>query len=322
MYKFGQAQSLQVRIELHLSELNTTIDKTKPEDPVKALEELKTAQLKDLFSTVIKDGEIKQWFEQEYCEPNLDIMILYLDHLKKQNVKIDFLLNIPNPQQVTESYFFNYKENNALAEMAMMQEMMMLEGEGEDDMFDEEDLDIEKIKAIAKKKQEVPEKIVELQNHAKSVIQSLWDKVLRASDIDNDTILKILKAMNTKIFPKVANPILFSDFLISAYDLVDTVGNKTELSHKDIVISIHALSSLFILLANHGLDYTSINYYTKLYSLLNYLQNIFRMKEKEKFLKLLELSLKSPMLPSAIAASFIKKVLRMIITQYIEQAST
>lgn len=142
-----------------------------------------------------------------------------------------------------------------------------------------------------------------MQTMAKQEIQKLWDGVLRQK-LSKEEVIEILKAMNTKVFPKVERPELFSDFIISAYDLVD--DNKG-LSHLDVEVSIHALSSLFILLVNHGLDYTSVNFYQKLYSLLEYLPNIFRMKEKEKFLRLLELSLKSPMLPSAVAASFMKK---------------
>ena len=127
--------------------------------------------------------------------------------------------------------------------------------------------------------------------------------------------------MNTKIIPRVSNPLVFSDFIISAYDLVDMKQGSISLK-QDVIITIHALSSLFILMTNHGLDYTSINYYTKLYFLLDYFELIFSLKEKFKFLRLLELSIKSPMLPSTIAASFIKKIMRIIVKRHVSDVST
>jgi len=224
------------------------------------------------------------------------------------------LINIADPSSNKTLYFFDYTDAAHQMRAAMIQEMLEAEGE---DSGDEEDF-----AAIQANKPVTPQEIISIQDLCKSNLQLLWDEILRSSEVDKSTIITILKAMNTKIFPKVAKPILFSDFIISAYDLIDDVSSNSKLSHKDITLSIHALSSLFILLSNHGLDYTSINFYQKLYSLLDHLPNIFRMKEKEKFFRLLELSLKSPMLPSTIAASFVKKCCRIIISEHIAQSST
>ena len=295
---------------------------------VDKIKNFKADSIYKLITLVEKDDETKQWFMEEYCFNHIDMYIFYLNFVLQTKMGnpelIDLMLNIQAPENLATTFCFEKEK----------EENKHIEDENDGDLADydldklmnndigNDDIDTSKVKSKFNKVEEIDEDIVELQLHAKTIIQSIWDAILRKSDRDYDTTLKILKMMNTKIFPKVSKPIIFSDFIISAYDLIDNIGDKSKLAHKDIVLSIHALSSLFILLANHGLDYTSINYYTKLYRLLDYLKNIFRMKEKEKFLRLLELSLKSPMLPSIIAASFIKKLLRVIITEHIEQAST
>lgn len=68
-----------------------------------------------------------------------------------------------------------------------------------------------------------------------------------------------------------------------------------------------ALRAIFILLEKYNLDYP--NYYKKLYQMIKpkivkkndqtvELQNIFNMPEKSRFLRLLDLSLRSPLLPT------------------------
>lgn len=61
-----------------------------------------------------------------------------------------------------------------------------------------------------------------------------------------------------------------SDFLTKSYD----IGG---------VVSVMALSSLFILMTKHGLDYT--NFYVKLYALL--VPSIFVAKHRSRFLQVL-----------------------------------
>ena len=283
-----------------------------------------------LLNIIEKDDETKAWFMDEYSFNHIDMFIIYLNFVLQTKMNhpdlIDIMLSIPTPEDLSTTFCFEKEdkeeqkvddidENEDMADYDL-DKLMNKEGLENDENYEE------KVKSKFEKAEEIDEDIIELQLYSKTIIQSIWDAILRNSNRDYETTLKILKSMNTKIFPKVSKPIIFSDFIISAYDLIDSIGDKSKLTQNDVVLSIHALSSLFILLANHGLDYTSINYYTKLYGLLNYLKNIFRMKEKEKFLRLLELSLKSPMLPSIIAASFIKKLFRIIITEHIEQAST
>lgn len=292
-------------------------DKKKTKDPVKLLKETNNEHFEFLLEMVMSEEEINAWFINEYANKYIDVMIIYLQYFSGKDQEVfqenaEFLINLPEPNSMNNTLFFDYSNPYAEMQMAMFKEMM--EAEGDDDLMDDDEDE-----GILPPKNETPEEITQLQDYLKTLIQESWDKTLRSPEIDTKTIITILKSMNTKIFPKVSKPILFSDFIIAAYNVVDNV--KRKLTHDDVILSIHALSSLFILLTNHGLDYTSINYYQKLYSLLNHLENIFKMKEKEKFLRLLELSIKSPMLPSTIAASFIKKLLRVILNGHMTQAS-
>ncbi|KAA3452195.1 nucleolar complex protein 4-like protein [Gossypium australe] len=86
------------------------------------------------------------------------------------------------------------------------------------------------------------------------------------------------------------------DFLTKSYD----IGG---------VVSVMALSSLFILMTQHGLEYP--NFYEKLYALLS--PSIFMAKHRAKFFQLLDSCLKSPLLPAYLAAAFAKKLSRLSI---------
>lgn len=88
-----------------------------------------------------------------------------------------------------------------------------------------------------------------------------------------------------------------SDFLTRSYD----VGG---------VVSVMALNSLFILMTQHGLEYPK--FYEKLYALL--VPSIFMAKHRARFFQLLDSCLKSPLLPAYLAASFAKKLSRLLLS--------
>ena len=80
------------------------------------------------------------------------------------------------------------------------------------------------------------------------------------------------------------------------------------------------LRAIFILLEKYGLDYP--NYYKRLYSLLlpQYRNgetiSVFHinLEEKVRFLRLLDLSLRSPKLPSKLIASFMKRLSQVMMS--------
>ncbi|KAD4982184.1 hypothetical protein E3N88_18855 [Mikania micrantha] len=112
-----------------------------------------------------------------------------------------------------------------------------------------------------------------------------------------DVYKEVLVTLHQAVIPYLSNPILLCDFLTRSYD----IGG---------VISVMSLSSLFILMTEHGLEYP--NLYVKLYALLQ--PSIFIAKHRAKFFQLLDSCLKSPLLPAYLAASFAKKLSRLALT--------
>ncbi|XP_038681865.1 protein NUCLEOLAR COMPLEX ASSOCIATED 4-like isoform X4 [Tripterygium wilfordii] len=137
------------------------------------------------------------------------------------------------------------------------------------------------------------------------------DKQLKSEKCNSN----VLATLHQAVIPYLSNPVMLSDFLTRSYDI-------------DGVVSVMALSSLFILITQHGLEYP--NFYEKLYALL--VPPIFMAKHRAKFFQifisnlklksvsaiqtrnLLDSCLKSPLLPAYLAAAFAKKLSRLALT--------
>ncbi|CAJ1970849.1 unnamed protein product [Sphenostylis stenocarpa] len=115
----------------------------------------------------------------------------------------------------------------------------------------------------------------------------------------NDGIVTwiVLVNLHQAVIPHLSNPIMLCDFLTRSYD----VGG---------VVSVMALSSLFVLMTQYGLEYP--NFYEKLYALL--VPSTFMAKHRARFFQLLDSCLKSPLLPAYLAASFAKKLSRLLLS--------
>ncbi|KAF3434879.1 hypothetical protein FNV43_RR21966 [Rhamnella rubrinervis] len=122
-----------------------------------------------------------------------------------------------------------------------------------------------------------------------------WISFLRLP-LPLDVYKAVLVSLHEAVIPYLSNPIMLCDFLTRSYD----IGGVT---------SVMALSSLFILMTQHGLEYP--NFYEKLYVLL--VPSIFMAKHRAKFFQLLDSCLKSPLLPAYLAAAFAKKLSRLSI---------
>ncbi|KAL6217918.1 hypothetical protein ACLB2K_011135 [Fragaria x ananassa] len=109
-----------------------------------------------------------------------------------------------------------------------------------------------------------------------------------------DVYKEVLASFHQAVIPYISNPVVLCDFLTRSYD----IGG---------VISVMALSSLFIIMTKYGLEYP--NFYEKLYALL--IPSIFMAKHRSKFFQLLDSCLKSPLLPAYLAAAFAKKLSRL-----------
>ena len=101
----------------------------------------------------------------------------------------------------------------------------------------------------------------------------------------------VLKHLPIHVMSILQKPLLLSDYLTLSYK----VGG---------VISILALESLFELIRRYNLDYP--DFFISLYKLCT--TETFCSKYREKFIKLLSLSLQSTNLPAYVVASFIKRL--------------
>ncbi|KAG2391331.1 uncharacterized protein HKW66_Vig0129080 [Vigna angularis] len=122
---------------------------------------------------------------------------------------------------------------------------------------------------------------------------SVDDKLLKSKKPNKNVLVNLHQA----VIPHLSNPIILCDFLTRSYD----VGG---------VVSVMALSSLFVLMTQYGLEYP--NFYEKLYALL--VPSTFMAKHRARFLQLLDSCLKSPLLPAYLAASFAKKLSRLLLS--------
>ncbi|KAH9654712.1 protein NUCLEOLAR COMPLEX ASSOCIATED 4 [Citrus sinensis] len=129
----------------------------------------------------------------------------------------------------------------------------------------------------------------------KSKFTKAWITFLRLP-LPVDIYKEVLVTLHRAVIPFLSNPIMLCDFLTRSYD----IGG---------VVSVMALSSLFILMTQHGLEYP--NFYEKLYALL--VPSIFMAKHRAKFFELLDSCLRSPLLPAYLAAAFVKKLSRLSI---------
>ncbi|XP_058754719.1 protein NUCLEOLAR COMPLEX ASSOCIATED 4-like [Vicia villosa] len=112
-----------------------------------------------------------------------------------------------------------------------------------------------------------------------------------------DVYKEVLVNLHQTVIPHLSNPIMLCDFLTRSYD----VGG---------VVSVMALSSLFVLMTQYGLEYP--NFYVKLYALL--VPSIFMAKHRARFFQLLDTCLKSQLLPAYLTASFAKKLGRLLLS--------
>ncbi|CAA2968582.1 nucleolar complex 4 homolog [Olea europaea subsp. europaea] len=109
-----------------------------------------------------------------------------------------------------------------------------------------------------------------------------------------DVYKEVLVTLHQNVIPHLSKPIMLCDFLTRSYN----IGG---------VVSVMALSSLYVLMTKHGLEYP--DFYDKLYALLE--PSIFMAKHRAKFFQLLDSCLKSPLLPAYLAAAFCKKLSRL-----------
>ncbi|KAA8546183.1 hypothetical protein F0562_020923 [Nyssa sinensis] len=112
--------------------------------------------------------------------------------------------------------------------------------------------------------------VVNVAKKMKLKFTKAWISFLRLT-LPLDVYKEVLVSLHQAVIPHLSNPIMLCDFLTRSYD----IGG---------VISVMALSSLYVLMTQHGLEYP--NFYEKLYALL--VPSIFLAKHRAKFFELLD----------------------------------
>ncbi|KAF9528714.1 CBF/Mak21 family-domain-containing protein [Crepidotus variabilis] len=105
---------------------------------------------------------------------------------------------------------------------------------------------------------------------------------------------RALNVMHRGVMPHLSRVILVMDWISYCVDLGGSVG-------------LLALNALFVLMKEYNLDYPS--FYTRLYGFLD--RDVLHLKHRARFFRLTEVFLSSSHLPSALLASFIKKLSRL-----------
>jgi hypothetical protein len=137
--------------------------------------------------------------------------------------------------------------------------------------------------------------------------QGAWLEFLRLADMPLDVYRAALTRL-PKIIPLLNQPLLLGDFLTDAFSAAQ---GQDAISYDELQdqIPFLALSSLFVLVRDYGMDYPKI--YDRLYELIR--PSLFYSADREPFCKLLEACLKSPHIPAYLVASFCKRLARVAI---------
>jgi U3 small nucleolar RNA-associated protein 19 len=120
-----------------------------------------------------------------------------------------------------------------------------------------------------------------------------WVALMRL-ELPPDVLKSILTNLHTDILPHMTQPLLLSDILTACYERGGILA----------VLSLHAL---FSLIQEDNLEYAS--FYPKLYAQLD--TDIFHVRHRSRVFKLMELCLKTPLLPAGVVAAFIKRLARL-----------
>lgn len=136
----------------------------------------------------------------------------------------------------------------------------------------------------------------------RTLYQNIMIKLINSSHFPDDLLKSFLLSLNKGVLENVANPLIFSDFIIlKTSSLVTVIDNQHD-------IQILGLTALFVLITKYKLDYE--DYYKLLYRLIR-TGSIFSSNYYIRLYKVLSLSLKSPQVPLNVICSFIKLLSRL-----------
>lgn len=169
------------------------------------------------------------------------------------------------------------------------------------------------------------DRIAKFDKNYRIVYQKLWLRyiniIITNYDDENRIVpLPILKDaleyVSEFVMPIISNPLELADIFKVCFD-----GASSKVNPMDrLAISVISLNGLFYLIVNNRLnegshldhgseENISSGYYRRLYEIL--CPPVFSLKSRAKFLKLLSISLFSPLIPMTVLSCFIKKLIRI-----------
>lgn len=147
----------------------------------------------------------------------------------------------------------------------------------------------------AREKRKLLPPLLQLPAHRKA-FQDGWLALL-SLPLDEPSRKRILIILHRQVLSNMTDPKRFMDWLVDCADQGGTVG-------------ILALNGLFTLIQKHGLEFP--DFFGKLYALLD--REVLHVRYRPRFFRLLEIFMGSSHLPSAIVASFIKRLARLALS--------
>lgn len=126
---------------------------------------------------------------------------------------------------------------------------------------------------------------------------SIWQEFSKLQHKEVDIFKRILILLTDKVMPILKNPLFYTDFLMSSYN----IGGS---------ISLLALKGVFFLITKHNLEYP--DFYKKLYALCT--PELLHAKYRARFFYLANIFLSSSHLPEYLIAAFVKRLSRLCLT--------
>ena len=126
------------------------------------------------------------------------------------------------------------------------------------------------------------------------VFSELWLGCFRSSRLTKEQLLFLLDGLHEKVIPYLSSPLTLFDFLSDAYNEGGLAG-------------ILALNSLFVLMAEHGLEFPA--FFDRLYQLLT--PDVCMTRYRGRFFELVGKFMGSIGLSAGVVAAFAKKACRL-----------
>jgi len=144
---------------------------------------------------------------------------------------------------------------------------------------------------------------VQTRKRQRILLNRAWYAFLDIKNLPTTLYLDLLIKIPEVVIPTLLKPLMLSDFLTDSYNF----GGE---------LAVASLYGLYTLMRDHGLEYP--NFYPRLYALVK--PNIFKLRRKKMFLKLLRVFLTSRHLPESLMAAFAKRLSRLALTAPAEGA--